>query len=67
MPEKPFSFGVCIKNVSAQNASKEPVSHRQARGTGCPTEKPFISDAAPECAVSLEMLEPSVSQHSALP
>ncbi|KAG7472195.1 hypothetical protein MATL_G00106290 [Megalops atlanticus] len=23
-PEKPFSFGVCIKNVSAQNASKEP-------------------------------------------
>ncbi|XP_035236927.1 vacuolar protein sorting-associated protein 13D isoform X1 [Anguilla anguilla] len=24
VPEKPFSFGVCIKNVSAQNASKEP-------------------------------------------
>ncbi|XP_035500343.2 vacuolar protein sorting-associated protein 13D isoform X1 [Scophthalmus maximus] len=24
-PEKPFSFGVCIKNVSAQNPSKEPV------------------------------------------
>ncbi|KAJ8370962.1 hypothetical protein SKAU_G00109900 [Synaphobranchus kaupii] len=23
-PDKPFSFGVCIKNVSAQNASKEP-------------------------------------------
>ncbi|KAJ8387217.1 hypothetical protein AAFF_G00159360 [Aldrovandia affinis] len=23
-PGKPFSFGVCIKNVSAQNASKEP-------------------------------------------
>ncbi|XP_030623060.1 vacuolar protein sorting-associated protein 13D [Chanos chanos] len=23
-PEKPFSFGVCIKNVSAQNSSKEP-------------------------------------------
>ncbi|XP_071393480.1 intermembrane lipid transfer protein VPS13D [Centroberyx affinis] len=24
-PEKPFSFGVCINNVSAQNSSKEPV------------------------------------------
>ncbi|XP_062872043.1 intermembrane lipid transfer protein VPS13D [Trichomycterus rosablanca] len=23
-PEKPFAFGVCIKNVSAQNPSKEP-------------------------------------------
>ncbi|XP_058265238.1 intermembrane lipid transfer protein VPS13D isoform X3 [Hemibagrus wyckioides] len=23
-PEKPFAFGVCIKNVSAQNSSKEP-------------------------------------------
>lgn len=23
-PEKPFCFGVCIKNVSAQNSSKEP-------------------------------------------
>ncbi|KAJ8257579.1 hypothetical protein GJAV_G00187290 [Gymnothorax javanicus] len=28
MPERPFSFGVCIKNVSAQNASKEPVEKR---------------------------------------
>jgi len=25
-PEKPFSFGVCINNVSAQNPSKETVS-----------------------------------------
>ncbi|KAM4610547.1 intermembrane lipid transfer protein VPS13D [Polymixia lowei] len=24
-PEKPFSFGVCINNVSAQNSSEEPV------------------------------------------
>nr|XP_023697192.1 vacuolar protein sorting-associated protein 13D isoform X3 [Paramormyrops kingsleyae] len=24
-PSKPYAFGVCIKNVSAQNASKEPV------------------------------------------
>ncbi|KAK1801786.1 hypothetical protein P4O66_022429 [Electrophorus voltai] len=23
-PEKPFAFGICIKNVSAQNSSKEP-------------------------------------------
>lgn len=26
-PEKPYAFGVCIKNVSAQNCSKEPVSY----------------------------------------
>lgn len=26
-PEKPFSFGVCINNVCAQNPSRESVSH----------------------------------------
>jgi hypothetical protein len=57
-PSRPFAFGICIKNVSMQNAANEPVSmrsdHRQR--IKLHARRPGALPSVLECYVSRVLL-----------